>query len=867
MNISTGSRVGPYVIVSRIGAGGMGEVWQAKDSRLDRSVAIKVLPAEFAEDAQLKLRFEREAKTISQLNHPNICTLFDVGDDYLVMELLEGESLADRVARGPLPLSEIVKYGAQIADGLDRAHRNGVIHRDLKPGNVMITKSGAKLLDFGLAKTSASNAVLDGATVQKALTQEGTIVGTFQYMAPEQLEGQEADARTDIFALGALLYEMATGKRAFDGKTKTSLIAAIVSSTPRPIAEIAPLTPPALDHVITKCLEKDPDDRWQSAHDIAEELKWIGSASGQALAVASAPRPKRRWRELAAVVAGILLGAAGAWALMRWRTPRTQVTRTSILPPADAPLAVYGPHRFAITSDGASVAYVGARAGTLQIYVRRLDALDPIALAGTEGGSAPFFSPDGDSVGFIERNHLKRIPRNGGSAQLVCDAPDIRWATWIDNGTIVFQRGTEGLFRVPADGGVPKILAKGNWSGAALTPANTVLVAGSDGGVFAVDRNTGKQAKLLDTNGDVSGVAYTAGHLLYNNGRLLFAIPFDAKRLKATGPPRMIIDNVAILPPFGTPLFAASADGTLIYAAGTIRDLAAASLVAVDRQGSSRPTVSTSRVFEEPRISPDGKRICVTLRESNPDIWVYDIPRQVLTRLTFDAGEEETPVWSPDGKLIAYSAVRGTTHHVYSKPADGSGTEQLLAASSNHAHVGSWAPDASSLAFTDYTVSGGGDIWIATLTGKRETHPLIQTAFNERGPRISRDANWVAYTSDESGRDEVYVQSYPRPGAKFQVSTEGGTEPVWSPAGDELFYRHGDDMMAVRVTLSPMFSPQTPQRLFTDAFVPSRRGEAAYDVEHDGKTFLMLKRQASATPAQIVVVSHFLDDVKTPAGQ
>ena len=862
--MAIGSHLGPYEIVSRLGAGGMGEVWKARDTRLDRSVAVKILPAEFAENAQLKTRFEREAKTISQLNHPHICTLFDVGDNYLVMELLDGETLADRLARGPLPLNDVLRYGAQIADALDRAHRAGIIHRDLKPANIMITKSGAKLLDFGLAKGGTAVVDVDGATVQKQLTQEGTIVGTFQYMSPEQLEGEEADARTDIFALGAVLYEMATGARAFDGKTKTSLIAAIVSSTPRPLRELQPLTPPALDHVIARCLEKAAEDRWQSAHDIAEELRWIGGATGPATAVHPA-RPKRMSIATGTAIALIaaLCGTGAMWLVARRTAPKPLTLRSAIVLPAVAPLSVYGPNRVSISPDGKLVAYVADHSGVRHIYLRRLDRFEAAPLAGTEGGTAPFFSPDSAWVGFFDGKHLKRISIDGGSPQTITDNVDVRWATWTSDGTIVFARGTEGLFAVAADGGSPVPLRRsGGRAPEAIPDTNLLVVVEGTGAIVVIDKTTGETKKVYESTDVVWAATVIApGYLVFCRAGSLLAAPFDVKRLALTGPARMVAENVTLTLPFSTPLFAASKDGTLLYVAAA-PGFGTSTLVWVDRKGNHQPVNSMARAFEEPRLSRDG-RIAVTLRDANPDLWLEDAARQVLTRFTFGSEEDESPDWSPDGKSIAYSALRGNTHYLYVKPSDGSGEENVLAMTPNHAHTGSWAPDAASIAFTDYTGATRGDIWIKPLTPDGQPRPLIRTPFNERAPRISPDGRWVAYTSDESGRDEVYVQSYPRPGAKFQVSIDGGVEPVWSPAGQELFYRHADAMMAVKVALGPPFSASSPELLFRGEFVPTRRGEAAYDVSGDGTRFLMVKRDAASRPTEINVVTNFLNDLRT----
>src|SRR5262245_789451 len=470
MDLVIGTRLGPYEVVAPLGAGGMGEVWRARDTRLDRSVAIKVLPAQFAENAQLRLRFEREAKTISQLNHPHICTLYDVGEGYLVMELLEGESLAGRLSKGPLPLSEVVKYGAQIADALDRAHRAGVVHRDLKPGNIMLTRSGAKLLDFGLAKAGAIEFSGEGATVQKSLTQEGTILGTVQYMAPEQLEAAEADARTDIFALGAVLYEMATGRRAFEGKTKTSLIAAIVSSDPPPISQLQPMTPPALEHVVRKCLSKEPDDRWQSAHDIAEELRWISEAGSRAGVAAIVHTQRQRWRSIAIAALAILIAPA-IWFVARRTAPRPAQELFQFIVPV--PEGIAG--RMSLAPDGRSIAFTTTtlsgerRALWMQHFgedvPRRLMELSPPIMA------APFlfWSSDSSKIYFDSEGKLKTILAEGGPARTICDVTEMVGGTVNAEGLILFaQRGS--IYRVSDRGGVPTIVLKASPNTAYFLP-------------------------------------------------------------------------------------------------------------------------------------------------------------------------------------------------------------------------------------------------------------------------------------------------------------------------------------------------------------------------------------------------------------
>ena len=619
MNVAPGSRLGPYEIVSRIGAGGMGEVWKARDTRLDRSVAIKVLPAEFAQNAQFKIRFEREAKTISQLNHPNICTLYDVGEDYLVMELLEGETLADKIAKGALPLDQALRYGIEIADALDKAHRNGVIHRDLKPANIIITKSRAKLLDFGLAKTSAIVSV-DGATIHKPLTQEGTILGTFQYMAPEQLEGEEADARTDIFAFGVLLYEMVTGKRAFEGKTKTSLIASIVSSEPKPISQFQPLTPSALEHVVRKCLAKERDNRWQSAHDIAEELTWISGVGSQ-----EEPITRRESRLLWMALAAAMLVAAASvvsFSLGRSRSPSPGPIRFTFSSP-ELVAAQNDPEAsgFALSQDGKTLAFIGAINGTRHIFLRSLNQFDVRALAGTEGATFPFWSPDGASLGFFAAHKLKTISAGGGEPKTLCDVEFARGGTWSGDGTIVFAANTRSpLYRIAASGGNPVAVTQLDRSASevshrwpAFLPDNhhfLFYVMGDRKGTYVGSLDSKERTRVLD--GSSNAVYVSPGFLLFASSRALVAQRFDLRRLQVMGDATTsLAEDVGRYGengPSGYTRFAVSGNGVLAFQR---MDSAPTQLIWFNREGKEIGHLGSAGDYGEPRMSPDGSRISI----------------------------------------------------------------------------------------------------------------------------------------------------------------------------------------------------------------------------------------------------------------
>jgi serine/threonine-protein kinase len=881
MSLTTGTRLGPYEILSLLGSGGMGEVYKARDTRLERMVAVKVLPKELSSSPEVRQRFEREAKTVSQLSHPHICTLYDVGregeTEYLVMELLEGETLADRLGKGSLPLEQTLRFGTEIADALDKAHRQNIVHRDLKPGNIMLTRSGLKLLDFGLAKAVAPVAPKSSLTslpTQANFTQEGTILGTFQYMAPEQLEGKEADSRSDIWALGTVLYEMATGRKAFSGISQASLISSIMKEEPALIRTIQPLAPPALERVVKTCLAKDPEDRWQNARDVAGELKWIAEVEASQPGVAAQTATHRRYRKrFAGVLAGFLVGALAAGLGIWWRFARELVPKTpgpvwlSILLPPDAPLASYGAQALAFAPDGTRLVYAAEHTGTTQLYVRSLDHPDATPVRDTEGAMSAFFSPDSRWLGFFAGTRLMKVPIEGGMPQPICEAAEVRGASWGSDGTIVFSTGTSGLRRVSASGGTPKVLLapdvkRGNveFDWPEVLPGSEAVLFTSFAGtsqVAVLSLKTGKWHSLIEG----TGAHYSSsGHLVFGRGGSLFAAPFDLKRLELTGPAVSVLDGVMTLAPFNSPLFALSGNGTLSYAAGST---ARRSLVWVDRQGKVAPFASEPHSYEEPRLSPDAKRLAVTIRADNPDIWIVDVSRGALARLTFDPGEDETPVWTPDGTKVTYSADRkGRARAIYWKPYDGSGAEEELFESDTHPHVSSWSPDGSTLVYTEYDPVYSGDIWTLTLDPKRERRPWLRTPFNERAARFSPDGRWLVYVSNESGRDEVYVQPFPGAGGKWQVSVSGGTEPVWSRDGKELFYRSGDTMMSVRVTYAKSFSAESPRALFEGRFVPTRRGEAAYDVSPDGERFAMVQRDLQSAPTHLNVFLGFSEELK-----
>ncbi len=870
MEIVPGRRLGPYEIVSRIGAGGMGEVWRGRDTRLERSVAIKILPSEFASNAQLKSRFEREAKTISQLSHPNICTLFDVGHedgvDFLVMELLEGESLADRIARGPLALHEVLRYGQQIAEALDKAHRQGVVHRDLKPGNVMLTKSGAKLLDFGLAKFTQVEVSLDDLTQQKPLTREGTIVGTFQYMSPEQLEGQDADARTDIFSLGAVLYEMATGHRAFDGKTKTSLIAAIVSTQPPPISQLQPMTPPGLEHIIQKCLEKDRDDRWQSSHDIAEELRWLSSAGSQA-GVGAPLVARRKRRELGLVVAvALLLVTAGILGVFLTRNNAPErVYRASIVLPSN--LNYYsGPP--AISPDGSTLVYSAPLpGGDSAIWVRRFDEPKSRLLEGTAGGRTPFWSADGRFVAYAGRTSLMKVAVAGGQPESVAARADSWGGSWNDDGVIVYAAGREGpIYRTTSGGGEPtpvtdpKALKHKShlWPRFLPDQKQFIFLAVPDGApakkpeLWVASLDAGEKPRFVVAS-ETNAAWVRDGFLFYVRDGILRAQGFDLESAKVEG------DAISISPVqisnFGfSAYFAASDSGALVYVEQGSEDLS--ELIWLDREGRRLGTIGTPGYYWTPRLSHDERKVAIDKSDSSGkgDIWLLETTRPGMTRLTFDPANESSPTWSHDDKSVFFFlSTGGTGADVLSVSAAGGEPTELTATGDKNEFITDVSSDGATLVIEQTGVGNQRsetDLFLFSLATKTMT-PFLATPAAEGAGRLSPDGRWLAYVSDENGASEIFVQSNPPGTGKWQISTAGGTQPCWSRDGKELLFLSTDTkIMSAAISSDSGFNAATPVSRFSVSLRPDTL--AQFDVSRDGRILVNSIVPRTDTPTTLI---------------
>ncbi len=873
MNLATGSRLGPYEIVSRLGAGGMGEVFRARDTRLDRLVAIKVLPSDFAQSTQLALRFEREARAISQLNHPHICTVHDVGHEngihFLVMELIQGESLADRLSKGPLPIEQTLRYGAEIAEALEKAHKAGVVHRDLKPGNVMITKNGAKLLDFGLAKTTGVSLNVDGSTALKPLTEEGAIVGTLQYMAPEQIDGGEADARTDIFALGLVLYEMATGRRAFEAKTRTSLIAAIVASNPVPVSRLQPLTPPSFESVVERCLAKDPDDRWQCAADVKWQLQRLQNDTG----ATTAPVSRRGSSRMAwSVAAGALIAAIAITTLALRRSTDTRLIRFTFGPPAGWTFAMdYNLGPMAVSPDGRYIAFSAKddASGRLLLWIRDLSAAEATSLPGTDGAGFAFWSPDSRSIGFFAGGYLKRVDLTGGAPQVLCPAAFGRGATWSPQNVIVFSPSPGGpLYRVSASGGVPQqlthldvklgesthrwpyFLPDGNHFIFLIRRPSTETEPGDS--LYMASLDSPQPRRLLDVS---SNVAYSEpGYLLFLRDRTLLAQRFNLRTLQLEGDARAVTREPMQYHAAGFGLFNCSRNGLLVYGSGG----RISTLQWLERTGHIERAVPGDADYVQPRISTDQHQILFGLPDpanGNLDQWLYDVVRHVSRRITFHPRDDFQGVLTPDGKRLVYSSNRNGSPNLYIKDVDAS-SEKLLLGGALPLFIESISADGQIALFRRLGAQTQNDIWAVRLSGG-EPQPIVASAFNDVQPAFSPTGRWIAYASDESGHYEVYVARYPGNDSRVQISTDGGTQPTWRGDEKELFYiAPGDRLIAVTIAQAGgVLKPGAPAEIAHVQLRPNRNDEREYDVTRDGQRFLInsLPPERRSLPITVVV--------------
>jgi Tol biopolymer transport system component len=869
MPLAPGTKLGPYQIQSALGAGGMGEVYRARDTRLDRSVAIKILPAQLSSDPVRKQRFEREAKTISSLNHPHICVLHDVGHqdgiDYLVMECVEGETLAKRLEKGPLPLQQVLKYGAQIADALDKAHRGGVVHRDLKPGNIMLTPTGAKLLDFGLAKPVAPFtciATLTAAATQSLpMTEEGMVVGTFQYMSPEQVEGKELDGRSDIFSLGAVLYEMLTGKKAFGGKSQLSVASAILEKEPAPITAAKPLTPPALEHAVKKSLAKLPEERWQSAGDLSSELKWVGESRVENAMRGVATRTgKLRLAVWAAMsLIAIALAIAGTYHATR-PAPEPPLMAMLIPPPGVFPdtSGRIGPPQ--ISPDGKRIAFIGCKTElaatsmlggmTCSIWLRVLASSETREVTDTRGAYYPFWSPDGREIGFFADGKLKRVPADGGPVQVICDASDARGGSWNSSGTIIFSATRNSpVLRVPAEGGSPVAVTQlksklgqvvsNRWP-KFLPDGEHFLYTNAPNG--ACTELSELRFASLDGKQDVSvmktctSAAFASGYLLYWSDGNLVTQPIDAHSGVLSGVPAAIVEHASFDPLFSIAEFSVSAEGKLVYVAG---DAAITrQLQWYGRNGKLLGTLGENDHYKGVAISRDGSRVVAdTISVKESKILILDA-RGTRTLTTLSNSFGGSPTWSADGRDIYFISNPNGPQDIYVRAADGSGEAKDVVKFEKNvlgALFLAVSPDGKSLAYAAIVdQQRGADIYTVALSGDGKPQAFLHTLANETAPVFSPDGRWLAYESNGSGRNEVYVTPFPGGGAQYQVSTSGGERPVWRRDGKEIYYREGLRMMAVEVKgRAGSLQLSTPTALFELA--AGNLNGRYYDVAPDGR--------------------------------
>jgi len=878
MALTSGTKLGPYEIVAPLGAGGMGEVYRARDTRLERDVAIKVLPANVTADSNLRQRLEREAKAVSKLSHPNICTVHDIGHqdgvDFVVMELVEGETLEHKLTRGPLPPGQTVRYAAQIADALAKAHSQGITHRDLKPANIMLTKSGAKLMDFGLAKLEKgppplAEALTEITAERNRLTGEGTIVGTFQYMAPEQLEGKEADARTDIFALGEVIYETATGKPAFSGKSRASLIAAILTNDPPPISALQPMTPPALERVVRKCLAKDPDDRWQTASDLASELKWIADSGLQTgIPAPTAERSNRLkkiiWIVATACVVLLILTTWFAFESGREQLPKPLMRFGLALPPD---VHVYsddgGP---ALSPDGRQVAFVAKyKDSPIQIWIRPLNGLEATPLPDTEGGTYPFWSPDGNSLGFFALGKLKRFDLNGNSVRVLCEASEGRGGAWNQDGVILLAPQPDSpLFRLSENGGTPEQVTqlgsgKSHRWPSFLPDGKHFLYTSQPG---SVESNAGVfLASLYAPNGvrvlpEAINASVAGDYLVYARNGLLLASRFNLKQGKTEGDGTVLAEQVEARTDRNYAAFSVSQTGVLAYAPGGQRTH---QLVWFDRSGRELSRLEPKGSFIEFELTTDGKRLVTNRKEASNEtsLWIFDLQRGTLSKISKPKEDSSSGLWAPDAASVAYLASRSGQWQIIRKWIDGSEREELLVSSPLSKYPDDWSKDGKWLVFESVSPTTKFDLYTVAVEGDHNPLPYLVTPSNEAHARISPDGHWLAYVSDESGQPEVYVQSFPVTGrGKWQISTQGGDQPNWSSRGRELFFLSPEQkLMSVDIKPGAVPDPGIPKALFGVSTVSTGITGARnlYVSSADGQRFLV-DSVAQGTNATGVVV-------------
>jgi serine/threonine protein kinase/Tol biopolymer transport system component len=894
MSIEAGTKLGSYEITAAIGAGGMGEVYQAHDTKLGRDVAIKVLPEAFAHDPERLSRFQREAKMLASLNHPNIATIHGLeqsnGTSYLVMELVSGETLAERVKReGAVPIEEALAICKQIAEALEAAHEKGIIHRDLKPANVKVTPEGkVKVLDFGLAKAFSDDGVSsnpsESPTLSLAATMHGVILGTAAYMSPEQARGKAVDKRTDIWAFGCVLYELLTGQQAFGGEDITEILAAVVKTEPDWQAFPA-ATPVKIRDLMQRCLQKDRRQRFHDAADVRIEIEEALAAPLMTSPVAAIPRRTFRLWALMSGLACLIIAVITS--IVTWNlkpsAPATPnpVTRLTVALPPGRELALVNSPPVAFSPDGRQLVYEGRNGGgALQLYLRFMDSLEGKPISGTEGASMPFFSPDGQWVGFFAEGKLKKVTITGGSSLVLCDAPNPRGGSWAPNDTVFFSAGPlQTLWQVSAKGGTAQVLTKLDRQKGEISHRWPQILPGGKAVLFTVWTGPGAderqvQLQILGSGerrvlveGGHTGYYVGTGHLVYSRQGTLVAVPFDLARLEVgSSAPVAIAEGIKDVNEGAQ--YTISGNGSLAYVPGDYQS--DSRLIWVDRSGKLEPLAAPPRPYSYPRISPDGQRVAVEIYGAKIEIWLYNFARGTLVRLTPE-GSSQAPTWAPDGKRLAYRATRAGSRNILWRSVDGTGAEERLTTGEGNQTPNSWSPDGKMLAYDELGTAGIG-VSVLSIEGERKARPFLQTRFSEEAPVFSPNGRWLAYVSNESGRNEIYVRPFPGPGEKFPISTEGGTEPLWARNGRELFYRSvdTDKMMAIEVQTEPSFRASAPRVLFQGRFAGAIDQHAGYDISPDGQRFLMLKaNEQSQAPAQINVVLNWFEELKqkVPVGK
>ena len=890
--LTRGTRIGVYEVISLIGSGGMGEVYRAHDTRLNRDVALKVLPEIFARDSERMARFEREAKLLAALNHPNIAAIYGLEESgpirALVMELVEGPTLAERIASGPVPVDETLPLARQVADAVEYAHEKNVMHRDLKPANIKVTAEGVvKVLDFGLAKALADEPTAEdignSPTLSMAATRQGVILGTAAYMSPEQARGKTVDKRTDIWAFGCILYEMLTGKQAFHGEDVTVILAAVVMKEPA-LDALPANTPPAIQTLLRRCLRKERRERLPDAGSARIEIQEVLNAPATAEAVAAAPGtgvPALRRRSLVLSLGALMLGAAiaglGAWTLKPAPPVPRPISRFDYNFPQGHQFRATGRAVMALSPDGSRFVYNTGQG----LYLRSMDQLEARLIPGTEAAlTNPFFSPDGQWVGYYQDGQLKKIAISGGAPVPLGPASNPFGVSWGPDNTILFSQ-PEGIRRVSANGGTPELIIKaeagerfdspqslpgGNWI---LFTVGTSANDWDEARIVVQSLGTKERRDVWRGGSDARYVP--TEHIVYALDDNLFAIPFDLDTLTVTGGPVPLVEGVFKADATASANYGISDGGSLVYVSGS-GGAGPRTIVWVDRQGREEAIKVPPRTYAYARLSPDGSRVALDIRDQENDIWTWDLARETLARLTFDPGINRVPVWTRDGKRVAFSAQRGGAENIYWQAADGSGAPEPLTEIPN-VSIGpqAFSPDGTQLLFQE--TSAPHNISLIKLDGERKPELLLQTSFDEANPDISPDGRWLAYESNESGRYEVYVRPFPKVNdGRWQISTGGGTRPLWSPSGRELFYYLAPGtLMAVRVEAGTTFAAGAPAVVFQGPYVTSVTGRQ-YSVSPDGRRFLMIKNAATAgnaPPPKITVVLNWVEELKrrVPAGR